>query len=291
MPTSQHQFCQRRQSARTPAKLRASQRPATRRKPAARAAAPARASSARAKATTSKHAAPPTGRPAAIGEYAERAVLIPVGAALIARDRVVSGVSDTVSSYSSTSKTKAQLRRFERRGATARNRLEREVRKVRVRVERELRQRRRDHRADGQRHRAAPRHRREGDRTAPIWPAGPGAHPQPGLANPRPSPARSGEAGSAPQAGDREVCRPHIPPAVEALSPPRPAGRPPPRGSSRRAPAVGAAHAPHRAVAHARPPARMRRPVLRCAAQPAAPRRATARHEPAFATMGLVTSR
>lgn len=77
------------------------------------------------------------------GEYAERAVLIPVGAALVARDRVVSTVSDTISTYSSPSKTQAQLRRFERRGATARNRLEREVRKARVRFERELRQRRR----------------------------------------------------------------------------------------------------------------------------------------------------
>jgi hypothetical protein len=78
------------------------------------------------------------------GDYAERAVLIPVGAALVARDRVVSGVSDTLSTYSSTSKAQAQLRRFERRGATARNRLEREVRKARVRVERQLRQRRRE---------------------------------------------------------------------------------------------------------------------------------------------------
>jgi hypothetical protein len=80
---------------------------------------------------------------AAVGDYAERAVLIPVGAALIARERVVSGVSDTISTYSSPSKTQQQLRRFERRGATARNRFEREVRKARVRVERELRQRRR----------------------------------------------------------------------------------------------------------------------------------------------------
>ena len=79
-----------------------------------------------------------------VSDYAERAVLIPVGAALIARDRVVSSVSDTISTYSSTSKTQAQLRRFERRGATARNRLEREVRKARVRVERDLRQRRRE---------------------------------------------------------------------------------------------------------------------------------------------------
>jgi hypothetical protein len=78
------------------------------------------------------------------GDYAERAVLIPVGAALIARERVVSGVNDTISSYSSTSKAQAQLRKFERRGNTARKRLEREVRKARVSVERELRKRRQD---------------------------------------------------------------------------------------------------------------------------------------------------
>ncbi len=78
-----------------------------------------------------------------LGDYAERAVLIPVGAALLARDRVVSTVSDTLSTYSSGPKTQAQLRRFERRGVTARNRLEREVRKARVRVERQLRTRRR----------------------------------------------------------------------------------------------------------------------------------------------------
>ena len=78
------------------------------------------------------------------GDYAERAVLIPVGAALIARERVAATVSDTISTYSSPTKTQAQLKKFERRGATARNRLEREVRKARVRVERELRQRRRE---------------------------------------------------------------------------------------------------------------------------------------------------
>jgi len=79
-----------------------------------------------------------------VGNYAERALLIPVGVALTARDKVVSGVSDTISTYSTTTKAQAQLRRFERRGATARNRLEREVRKARVRLERELRQRRRE---------------------------------------------------------------------------------------------------------------------------------------------------
>lgn len=81
------------------------------------------------------------------GSYAERAILIPVGAALIARDRVVSGVNDTLTAYSSPSKAQAQLRKFERRGNTARKRLEREVRKARTSVERELR-RRRQHSAD-----------------------------------------------------------------------------------------------------------------------------------------------
>jgi len=78
------------------------------------------------------------------GDYAERALLIPVGVALTARDKVFSGVEETISTYSTTTKAQAQLRRFERRGATARNRLEREVRKARVRVERELRLRRRE---------------------------------------------------------------------------------------------------------------------------------------------------
>ena len=146
------------------------------------------------------------------GDYAERAVLIPVGVALTARDRVVSSVSDTISTYSSTTKAQAQLRRFERRGATARNRLEREVRKARVRVERELRQRRREiektvseleerrRRARQERHRARqPR---------------PGARAQPGLGDTPASPARLGETGSG------KVCRPHIPPAVVAPSPP-----------------------------------------------------------------------
>jgi hypothetical protein len=78
------------------------------------------------------------------GEYAERAVLIPVGVALTARDRVLSSVNGAISSYSTPAKAQAQLRRFERRGATARNRLQREVRKARVRVERQLRRRRRE---------------------------------------------------------------------------------------------------------------------------------------------------
>ena len=119
---------------------------AKRRKPARRKATTARASSS---TRTFNGSAPTSARVlsdtpvSAIGDYAERAVLIPVGATLIARDRVVSSVTDTLSIYSSPSKTQAQLRRFERRGATARRRLEREVRKTRTRVERDLRQRRR----------------------------------------------------------------------------------------------------------------------------------------------------
>jgi hypothetical protein len=101
-------------------------------KPRKRAATAKRATTARSTTSTAK------------SSYAERAVLIPVGAALTARDRVVSSVNDTITSYSSTSRAQAQLRKFERRGATARKRLEREVRKARTSVERELRKRRQD---------------------------------------------------------------------------------------------------------------------------------------------------
>ena len=52
---------------------------------------------------------------------------------------MLSEVTDAIANYDSTSKATAQLRKFERRGVTARNRLEREVRKTRVRVEREVR--------------------------------------------------------------------------------------------------------------------------------------------------------
>ena len=100
----------------------------------------------RARAATSRRAQTRIGRierSTPLGDYAERAVLIQVGVALTARDRVVSSVNEAISSYSSPSRAQAQLRRFEHRGATARNRLEREVRKARVRVERQLRQRRR----------------------------------------------------------------------------------------------------------------------------------------------------
>jgi hypothetical protein len=88
-----------------------------------------------------------------VGEYAERAVLIPVGAALVARDRVVDAVDGVVTSLSTREKAEkelqlrrrrleAELKRYERRGSTARTRVEREAKKTRTRVERDLKQRR-----------------------------------------------------------------------------------------------------------------------------------------------------
>ena len=143
-----------------PKSSKAGSKPAKARKPARKATTRSKATSTQPKATTAKaartraiHQSESAARQAqtatretvgVFGDYAERAVLIPVGVALTARDKLVTTVNDTISSYSSTSKAQAQLRRFERRGVTARNRLEREVRKARVRVERELRQRRRE---------------------------------------------------------------------------------------------------------------------------------------------------
>jgi hypothetical protein len=101
--------------------------------------------SARGSTSTRSSASPAGKRTTAdlFGDYAERAILIPVGAALIASETVTSSVNDMLATYSSSTKLEAQLRKFERRGGTARKRLERAVRKRRTRVERELRQRRR----------------------------------------------------------------------------------------------------------------------------------------------------
>jgi C4-dicarboxylate-specific signal transduction histidine kinase len=127
--------------------------------PAKKAVRPRRASSAgasKARTTAARSRGASKSKPAAartsstrsttdlVGDYAERAVLIPVGAALLARERVVSSVTDAISTYSSPSKTQSQLRKFEHRGSAARTRMEREVRKTRTRLERELRERRRE---------------------------------------------------------------------------------------------------------------------------------------------------
>jgi hypothetical protein len=71
----------------------------------------------------------------AVARQAERALLIPVGAALEARDTVV----ETARTYGDRARARRQLNRFERRGATAlgRNRrsLERQVKDARRNVE------------------------------------------------------------------------------------------------------------------------------------------------------------
>jgi hypothetical protein len=71
---------------------------------------------------------------------AERGLLIGVGAALTARDNVVETVKPYTRTETALKKAKVDVRKFERRGTTARNRLEREVKRTRTRVERQLRQ-------------------------------------------------------------------------------------------------------------------------------------------------------
>jgi len=73
---------------------------------------------------------------------AERVVLVPVGASLLARDNLVSTVKGLASRYRTRTNFERELKRYERRGAAARNRFERQVRRARTRVEREMRQRR-----------------------------------------------------------------------------------------------------------------------------------------------------
>jgi hypothetical protein len=69
-------------------------------------------------------------------------MLVPVGASLVARDSLVATVTGLVGKYRTRSGFERELKRYERRGATARNRVERQVRRTRTRFERQLRQRR-----------------------------------------------------------------------------------------------------------------------------------------------------
>jgi hypothetical protein len=75
------------------------------------------------------------------GEIVERTVLVPVGAALIARDGALATIDELRSRYSTRRKAENELRRFERRGVRAVKRLEREVKNSRTRFERELKRR------------------------------------------------------------------------------------------------------------------------------------------------------
>ena len=145
--TSPRSASRRAKTARPAASRRASVKTRARKATRSKRTKATRAKAARASTATAVGSGVPVARyrtTTSFGDYAERAVLIPVGAALTARDRVLSSVNEAISSYSSPTRAQAQLRRFERRGITARKRLERQVRKARVRVERELRQRRRE---------------------------------------------------------------------------------------------------------------------------------------------------
>ncbi len=79
---------------------------------------------------------------------AERAALVYVGATLEARDRVVGLAEGLANRFATRTAAERELnkdiRRFERRGTTARNQIERDVKKARTRLERQLRTRRRD---------------------------------------------------------------------------------------------------------------------------------------------------
>jgi hypothetical protein len=106
----------------------------------------ARSTAARAETAAAKRAAEakqelrsPMGRAA---ELAEKAVLVPVGATLIARERLASTLDEIRKTYSTRTKAEQELRRFERRGSSAVKRIERDVKKSRARLEGELRQRR-----------------------------------------------------------------------------------------------------------------------------------------------------
>jgi hypothetical protein len=108
--------------ARKPATTR---KTATARKPAA--------------STTATQPKTPVGQ---VQELAERAVLVPVGASLLARENLVSSAKTIATKYRTRANLEREIKRYERRGATARNRFERQVRKTRTKFERELRQRR-----------------------------------------------------------------------------------------------------------------------------------------------------
>ena len=80
-----------------------------------------------------------------VAGVAESALLVPVGAALEMRDRVVGAIQPWTSRTSAErelNRVRRDVRRFERRGTVARNRVVRQLRKRRNRVTRELRKRR-----------------------------------------------------------------------------------------------------------------------------------------------------
>ena len=66
---------------------------------------------------------------------AQRAVLVPIGATLVARDNLVRTVKSLAPKYTTRSGLQREIKRYERRGVTERNRFERQVRHTRSRLE------------------------------------------------------------------------------------------------------------------------------------------------------------
>ncbi|MGI8429208.1 MAG: hypothetical protein ACR2OB_07870 [Solirubrobacteraceae bacterium] len=77
-------------------------------------------------------------------EIAGRVVLVPVGASLLARENLTSVVKSLATRYGTRSGVQRELRRCERRGASARNDAQHQVRRTRTRLEREVRSARGD---------------------------------------------------------------------------------------------------------------------------------------------------
>ena len=94
------------------------------------------------RSTRSTTSSTPQTRVGQAQQLAERAILVPVGASLLAQENLVSTVRGLATKYRTRAGAERELKRYERRGATARNRVERQVSKTRTRFERELRHRR-----------------------------------------------------------------------------------------------------------------------------------------------------
>lgn len=127
---------------------------ATTRRRASRAAR-ARAARARTPAASARTSSTrPAARASRVQALAGRAILIPLGAALEARDRVVGTVDGVVATTRSRAELGQRLERLERRGDSARAQLEREVRRTRTRLEQRSRRTRREIERGIQRRRA-----------------------------------------------------------------------------------------------------------------------------------------
>ena len=115
---------------------------ATGRRSTSRRSTTSRATAARRPARTTTTSTQPKSPVDQVQLLAERAVLVPVGASLLVRDNLVSTVKGLATRYRTRTALERELKRYERRGATARNRFERQVKRTRARFERQMRQRR-----------------------------------------------------------------------------------------------------------------------------------------------------